>query len=417
MGEAREAMIPQLDPLDLVDPERFARNGYPHALWTKLRAEAPVAKIEAPGFHPFWAITKHADVVRVSSQPRRFSNAYGLTLVPTPAPLGPIRSQMVVMLDPPRHRPVRRLASPRFTPSAVAAHRAEIEGIAAEILDGVATAGATGECDFVERIAAPLPIAVISWMLGVPREDWDLLYRLTNEVIGASDPEFRREGETPEKTARRARKELHIYLERLIEKRRSEPGDDLVSQLVHAELDGKPTPHELVLANCELFVEAGNETTRNAISGGLLAFYEHRDQWERLRDHPELLPAAVEEILRWVSPIIYFIRVATEDCELRGEKIRAGEQLALYYASANRDEDVFEEPFSFRIDRGSRRHLAFGIGEHVCLGAHLARVELETVFRHLLGRLEEFELSGPVERLSSTVNGGIKHLPLRYRLT
>jgi cholest-4-en-3-one 26-monooxygenase len=409
--------IPGIDPLDLVDPERFARKGYPHAVWTKLRAEAPVAKIEAPRFHPFWAVTKHADIVAISSQPRRFSNAYGLTLVPADVPLRPLRSEMVVMLDPPRHRPVRKLASPRFTPRAVQAHSADIERIAAEILDEAATAGATSEGDFVERIAAPLPIAVIAWILGVPRDDWDLLYRLTNEVIGASDPEFRREGETPEKTARRARKELHVYLERLIEARRRSPGNDLVSQLIRSELEGKPTSHELILANCELFVEAGNETTRNAISGGLLAFCEHRREWERLRANPELLPDAVEEILRWVSPIIYFVRVATEDCEVRGEKVRAGEQLALYYASANRDEEVFENPFEFRIDRRQGRHLAFGIGEHVCLGAHLARVELETVFRHLLGRLEEFELSGPVQRLSSTVNGGIKHLPLRYRLS
>ena len=416
MAEARTPRIPGVDPLDLVDPERFARNGYPHAVWTRLRAEAPVARFAPPGFRPFWAITKHADIVDISSQPLRFSNAYGITLAAADQPMVPIRSEMIVMLDPPRHRPVRKLASPRFTPRAVRAHDADVERIAVEILDQAATGGATSECDFVERIAAPLPIAVISWILGVPREDWKLLYRWTNEVIGASDPEFQRPGETPAQTARRARRELHIYLERLIERRRSDPGDDLVSELLDAELDGAPVPLDLLLQNFELFVEAGNETTRNAISGGLLAFCEHRGEWERLRARPELLPQAVEEIVRWVTPIIYFTRVATEDCEVRGEKIRAGEQLALYYASANRDEEVFDDPFEFRIDRRPNRHLAFGIGEHVCLGAHLARVELETIFRHLLGRLEAFELSGPVERLSSAVNGGIKHLPLRYRL-
>jgi cholest-4-en-3-one 26-monooxygenase len=408
--------IPGIDPLALVDPDRYARNGYPHALWTRLRADAPVARFEPQGFRPFWAITKHADIVSISSQPQRFSSTYGITLVPANAPLAPIRSEMVVMLDPPRHRSVRKLVSPRFTPRAVQEHRADIERITDEILDEAATGDATGECDFVERIAAPLPIAVIAWMLGVPRDDWTLLYRWTNEVIGASDPEFRREGETAEKTSRRARKELRAYLEDLIEQRRRDPGDDLVSRLIQAECDGAPTTHELILANCELFVEAGNETTRNAISGGLLAFCEHRGEWEKLRAHPELLRGATEEILRWVTPIIYFTRVATEDCEVRGEKIRSGEQLALYYASANRDEDVFEEPFEFRIDRHPNRHVAFGIGEHVCLGAHLARVELETILRHLLARLEKFELAGPVERLSSVVNGGIKRLPLRYRL-
>ena len=417
MEPARAAALPGIDPLDLVDPERFARNGYPHQLWTRLRAEAPVAQFAPPGFRPFWAITRHADIEAIASQPLRFSSAYGITLAAADAPTGPFPAEMIVMLDPPRHRAVRKLQSPRFTPRAVESHRADIERIAAEILDAAATGGAAQQCDFVERIAAPLPIAVIAWILGLPRDDWQLMFRLTNEVIGASDPEFRRPGETPAKTARRARKELHAYLDRLIEQRRSQPGDDLTSALIAARLEGEPLTTEQLIAHLELLVEAGNETTRNAISGGLLAFCQNRGEWERLRARPELLPSAVEEILRWVTPITHFTRTATADCELRGEKIRAGDQLALYFASANRDESVFAQPFSFRIDRRPNPHLAFGIGEHVCLGAHLARVELETIFRHLLGRLEEFELSGPVERLGSAVNGGIKHLPLRYRLT
>jgi cytochrome P450 len=407
-------LTPDIDPFDLVDPERFARNGYPHAVWTRLRAEAPVAHFAPPGYRPFWAITKHADIARISSQPMRFSNAQGIMLGPADAVIPP--SEMVVMLDPPRHRPMRKLATPRFTPRAVRAKRADIERIAVEILDEAATAGATSECDFVERIAAPLPIAVIAWILGVPREDWELLFRWTNEVIGANDPEFQRPGKTPGQTAKHARIELHAYFQRLLEQRRSDPRDDLVSELLRAEVDGAPLTEEQLLAYCELMVEAGNETTRNAISGGLLAFSEQRGEWERLRERPELLPTAMEEILRWVTPITHFTRTATEDCEVRGEKIRAGEQVALFYASANRDEEVFEDPFAFRVDRRPNRHLAFGIGEHVCIGAHLARVELETIFRHLLTRLEEFEVSGPVERLRSAVNGGIKHLPLRYRL-
>ena len=172
-----------------------------------------------------------------------------------------------------------------------------------------------------------------------------------------------------------------------------------------------------LVSYCELLVEAGNETTRNAISGGLLAFSEHRDEWQKLRDRPELLPDAVEEVLRWVSPISHFTRTATEDCEVNGVQIRAGQQVALYFASANRDEEVFEDPFAFRVDRRPNPHLAFGFGEHFCMGAHLARVELESVFRQLLARLESFEIAGPVDRLNSNVNGGIKHLPIRCRLT
>jgi cytochrome P450 len=169
-----------------------------------------------------------------------------------------------------------------------------------------------------------------------------------------------------------------------------------------------------LVSYCELLVEAGNETTRNAISGGLLAFSEHRGEWKRLREQPELLPDAVEEILRWVSPISHFTRTATEDCEVRGALIRAGDQVALYFASANRDEEVFEDPFAFRVDRRPNPHLAFGFGEHFCMGAHVARVELETIFRHLLARLESFEIVGNVERMRSIVNGSIKRLPLGY---
>jgi cholest-4-en-3-one 26-monooxygenase len=403
-----------IDPLDLVDPERFARNGYPHAVWTRLRAEAPVAYFEPPGYQPFWAITKHADIVDVASQPERFSNQHGLILGPLGAPAQP--SEMIVTLDPPRHGPLRRVAMPRFTPRAIRSRNEEIERIAVEILDETAIAGDSVEFDFVERIAAPLPIAVISWMLGVPRSDWGLLFRWTNEVIGKDDPEFRRPGETPGQTIRRARGELHGYLGALIEERRRSPGDDIVSHLIGAEIDGEPLTEEQLLMYCELIVEAGNETTRNAISGGLLAFAEHRAEWEKLREHPELMPDAVEEILRYVSPIIHFTRMATERGEIHGVEIAEGERVALFFASANRDEDVFDDPFAFRVDRHPNPHLSFGIGAHFCMGAHLARLEMETVFRHLLTRLDDFEVSGPVERLNSAVNGGIKHLPLRCRL-
>jgi cholest-4-en-3-one 26-monooxygenase len=410
---SRIAPPASIDPMDLVDPERFARNGYPHAAWTCLRAEAPVAYFEPPGYQPFWAISTHADIVEIASQPVVFSNAYGLILGPIGAPVQP--TEMIVTLDPPRHGPLRRVAMPRFTPRAIRSRHEEIERIAVEILDEVAADGAD-EFDFVARIAAPLPIAVISWIFGVPRSDWQLLFQWTNEVIGKDDPEFRRPGETAGQTIKRARGEMHAYLGNLIEERRRDPGDDIVSHLLSATIDGEPLTELQLLMYCELIVEAGNETTRNAISGGLLAFSEHRAEWEKLRDQPELLPDAVEEMLRWVSPIIHFTRTATEDAEVRGVKIREGDHVALFFASANRDEEVFDDPFAFRIDRRPNPHLAFGSGQHFCMGAHLARLEMETVFRHLLTRLEWFEVTGPAERLNSAVNGGIKHLPLGCRL-
>jgi cholest-4-en-3-one 26-monooxygenase len=410
---AAERMM-AIDPLDLVDPGRYAARGYPHETWTRLRAEAPIAYIEAAGYKPFWAITKHADIMEVAKQPQRFSSAQGITLAREGArPFPP--TEILVMIDPPRHGPMRRVVNARFTPKAVRARQGDVDRIALDIVDGVATAAQGGTGDFVSQIAAPFPLAVIAWIIGVPSADWGLLFRWTNEIIGKDDPEFRRPDETPGQTIKRARGELRAYFERLVETRRDDPQDDLVSGLLGGTVDGAPLTDEQLLSYCELFVEAGNETTRNAISGGLLAFCEHPAEWEKLRANPDLLPEATEEILRWSSPISHFTRVATEDCAVHGVQIAAGDQLALYFASANRDEDVFDDPFSFRVDRTPNPHLAFGFGEHVCLGAHLARVEIETIFRHLLTRLGSFELAGHVERLTSAVNGSIKQLPLRYR--
>jgi cytochrome P450 len=407
--------VTTVDPLDLLESERYEQRGYPHDVWTHLRNEAPVAFLEAPGHKPFWAITKHADITEISAQPHVFSNAHGITLVREgAAPVPP--TDMIVLLDPPRHGPMRRLVTGQFTPRAIRAIRPELERIAGDLLDGAMPAGSSGELDFVHDVAAPFTLAVIAWRLGVPSDDWPLLYRWTNEIIGKDDPDFRRPGETPGQTIMRARGEVHSYFARLIDARRdTPPGDDLVSVLLAANIDGEPLSTDALLNYCELLVEAGNETTRNAISGAILAFCESPGEWDRLQAEPANMPNAVEEILRWVSPISHFARVATQDAQVRGQQIHAGDQLALYFASANRDEDIFDDPFTFRIDRHPNPHLAFGVGEHFCVGAHLARAEIDVLFRLLLARVERFELAGPVERLRSTINGSIKHLPVKYR--
>jgi cholest-4-en-3-one 26-monooxygenase len=277
---------------ELVDPTQHARDGYPHELWTRLRAEEPVAYVEPPEYEPFWAITKHADILEISKQPLRFSSAQGITLRRAGAPV--FASEMVVMLDPPRHGPVRRVASGRFTPRAVRERRADIERIAVDILDTATPASTDRELDFVDQIAAPFPLGVIAWILGVPDDDWGQLFRWTNEVIGKDDPEYRRAGESPGQTIKRARGEVHAYFRTLIDARRRAPQDDLVSELLQGTVDGAPLTEEQLVSYCELLVEAGNETTRNAISGGLLAFSEHGDEWEKLRARPELLPYAAE---------------------------------------------------------------------------------------------------------------------------
>lgn len=396
------------DARRLVDADSYARNGYPHELWTRLRATDPVARVEPETHVPFWAVTRHADVVHVAAHPELFSSAQGITLRPTGATIPP--SEIVVMLDPPKHAKVRRVLSGRFTPRAVRACADDLDRIAGEVVESAVGAD---PLDFVARVAAPFPLAVVAWLLGVPRDDWELMFRWTNEIIGKDDPEYRQPGETPGQTIKRARREVHAYFIQLIEARRNDPDDGLVSALIAGEIDGRPLDDEQLLGYCELLVEAGNETTRNAISGGLLAFAEHPAEWDRLRADPSLVDLAADEILRWVSPISHFARTALRDCQVSGATIAAGDQLAIYFASANRDEGVFADPFDFRIDRRPNPHLAFGFGEHVCMGAHMARLELQAVFRHLLTRLEAFEVVGTVERLRSTVNGSIKRLPLR----
>jgi cholest-4-en-3-one 26-monooxygenase len=256
---------------------------------------------------------------------------------------------------------------------------------------------------------------LIAEQLGVPRQDWEQLFTWTNETIGGADPEFQ-QGTTANETMDRARIGLFTYFNDLCEKRRKEPQDDLTSVIANSTLDGEPLPTLELLSYFFLLVVAGNETTRNATSGGLLAFIENPEQWRLLKSDPSLIGRAVEEIVRWTTPVIQFARTPTQDTEIRGQKIKAGETMCLFYPSANRDEEVFEAPFRFDISRDPNPHLAFGIGEHFCLGANLARLELEVIFNQLAERLDHVELAGPVERLRSSFVGGIKHMPIRYEM-
>jgi cytochrome P450 len=250
---------------------------------------------------------------------------------------------------------------------------------------------------------------------------WPTMFDWTNRIIGSTDPEYQVEGQTTTETFQAARLQLFAYFAEMARERkagaaRGIASEDIVSVIANSEIDGAGLPDRELLSYFFLLVVAGNETTRNAMTGGLLALLDHRDQWERLRRDPSLVDSAVEEIVRWTTPVIQFCRTPVEDVEIRGKKIRAGENLCLFYPSANRDEEIFKDPFAFRIDRKPNRHIAFGIGEHFCLGANLARLELRVMFRHLVARLAECEPTGPPERLRSSFVGGIKRMPIRYRL-
>ena len=402
------------ESFNLIHPDDYARWGYPHEIWKRLRREDPVHRVENKVGVPYWAVTKHADVVEISKRPDRFLNGPRLVIShENDEPPPDVFPPTLIQMDPPKHGVYRQLVSKRFTPRFLEKYHGEIEQIGREIVD---TLGDEGECDFVREVSAPLPIAVIAWMLGLPKSDWRLLFDWTNRVIGAGDPEYQKPGKTPNETAREAMTEVFFYFSKLVEEKRKKPADDLVTLFTRAEVDGKPLPPMDILAWCMIIVIAGNETTRNGTSGGMLAFVENQGELRRLQNDPKLLPHAIEEVVRWTSPIIHFARTATEDYELRGKRIRKGDTVALFYPSANRDEEVFDEPYTFRIDRDPNRHIGFGIGEHFCLGSHLARLELSVAYKHLLPRVEAISLTGPVERLHSSLVGGIKHLPIRYKL-
>jgi cholest-4-en-3-one 26-monooxygenase len=406
-----------LDELDVIGPDFYAAHGYPHEAWRRLRRESPIHWFDLPGGVGFWAVTRRADLVRISKQPERFINGPRLAIFEEGAPVEGERTfvRQLLNMDPPEHGEFRRAASSWFTPRAIERRRPEVERITRDLLDEMAGDGALREGDFVSDLAAPLTLSVLADMLGVPREDWQRMFRWTNQIAGAADPEFG-DVESGFAAVEQTRNELFGYFAKLAEARRADPRDDIVSVLSRAEVAGAPMRPLELLSYFLLLVVAGNETTRNAASGGLLALIENPDQWAKLRASPARVDTAVEEIVRWTSPVIQFCRTAVEDVELHGRKIRAGDAFCLFYPSANRDEAVFDEPDRFRVDRRPNPHVGFGIGEHFCLGANLARLELRVIFRDLVARLEHVELAGPVERMRSSFLGGMKRMPIRYRL-
>jgi cholest-4-en-3-one 26-monooxygenase len=414
-----QGSAPSAVPLDpgrvLLDPVRYAREGYPDALFRRLRDEAPVCRVSDP-MVPYWAITRHRDIVEVCRDPERFSNLPHFQ-INIDAPFGSEDArepETIIQMDPPRHRRFRELVSHRFTPRALLPVEAALDPIADEVIDALEQDGAEGVCDFVERLATPFPMAVIAWLLEVPRSDWPLLFEWTNGVVAPNEPEYQRPGETPHETRLRSSKALYDYFGDLAREREKTGGDDLVTLLARARIDGRPLPPHILSSYYMLLIVAGNETTRNAISGGLQAFLENPERWDELVADPRLVKDAGEEILRWSTPVVQMARTATCDVELRGQKIRRGETLACFYASANRDERVFADPYTFRFDRRPNPHLAFGIGEHFCVGAHLARIEVRSMLRRLTARFERFEAAGEPARLQSSTTGGYKRLPVRY---
>ena len=409
---------------DLINASAYGQKGIPHDLWTHLRKESPVYWYAQRGHTPFWAITKHEDIMEVSSQPEIFSNEAGGIIVLNEAQIqsfleggsGSPLAQMktIITMDPPEHRSYRKVASGYFTPRGVTNLDEIVKSSATAIFDELPD---EGEVDFIEMIAQKHPLRVLATILGIDEEQEERLLVITQELFGGEDPDMQRQGEDREAARKELGMEFYMLFDEIIKDRRDCPRDDLATMLANAELsDGCPLGQLETLGYYLIVFTAGHDTTRNALSGAISAFLDHPDQFERLRQDPSLSKSAVDEIVRWTTPVNYMKRQAVQDYELRGQKIKAGEELALFYCSANRDEDVFEDPFTFDITRSPNRHLGFGWAEHYCLGAHLAKASMKALTEEMVRRIEWMEPDGERTFISSNFVVGLKTLPVKYKL-
>ncbi|WP_409492237.1 cytochrome P450 [Amycolatopsis sp. cmx-11-12] len=393
--------------VDLKDPDLFARDeAGPVLRW--LRANAPVYWHGEPDGGGFWALTRYRDIVGVYADDQTFSSRFGMRLDSDPAAVEQVSQRMLIVSDPPDHTALKRVFSGAFGPAEMPRFRQRVEQVVRETLREALTAG---EIDFVDVVAKRIPNYVVCDLMGVPRQDWEWLGGVTSDAFD-SDSEADRAG---------AHAEIFLYFSELLAERRRNPGDDFVSKIAAASRtagpDGgrRPLTDEEIVFNCNGVLAGANETTRYSAAGAILAFIENPEQWQRIRaDGSEAtLSTAVEEVLRWTTPGVHALRTATKDTRIAGTPIRAGDRVALWNASANRDEEVFERPDEFVITRSPNRHLAFGHGRHLCLGARLARLELSVFLAELRTQVARLELTGRPERTPSNFTWGLRTLPVR----
>ena len=413
-----------LADINMSDEEMFER-GESHEAFRILRKQDRFHWTpETEYVKGFWNLTKYEDVLFVSRHPELFSSERGIVAF---EPLNPDEfnaaatgnGKMLITMDPPRHVKLRRIVNKGFTPRAVNEMESHIRQITTTILDGIAK---KGSADFVLDVASQIPLAVICGMMGVEEKDWPLMFQLTNKVLGPADPEYQtdvpeEQRGTPEAaqlTGNMGTMQMFGFFAQTLMARRSDRRDDLISVLCESELDGEALTDEDILWFCFLLILAGNETTRNAMTGGLLALCENPGEKSRLLADMSLLPSAVEEVLRYVSPVMHMARNVMQDTEINGHAVKKDERVVMWYPAINRDEDVFPDAERFDITRSPNEHLAFGIGEHFCLGAGFARLELKVLYEELFRRFPDIEMDGPAERLRSNFIGGIKHLPVKF---
>jgi cytochrome P450 len=395
-------------------PKAYADEPKLHAALSHLRANAPVSWVEVPTYEPFWAITKHADIMDIERANDVFTNYPRPVLVTADDDKrqAAVGVRTLIHMDDPQHRGVRVIGADWFRPKAMRALRKRADELAKVYVDKMDSIGP--ECDFVQQVAVNYPLYMIMSLLGVPESDFPLMLKLTQELFGNDDDEFKRGADGEAQMS--ALLEMFEYFTALIASRRENPTEDLASAIANAKVDGEPLSDIDTISYYAIIAAAGHDTTSATISGGMLALIENHDQRRLLTADLDRMPLATEEMIRWVTPVKAFMRTAAEDATVRGVPIAAGESVLLSYVSGNRDEDVFDDPFSFDVTRDPNKHIAFGYGVHFCLGAALARMEVSSFFSELLPRLGSVELAGEPQHVATTFVGGLKHLPIRYSL-
>ena len=421
-----QAVETPLDPREignqLVSAQAFADLGRIHGVLAALRAHGRPLWVTPDDYRPFWAVGRHPQIVEASSDNELFISSRRLNLMSRLQEAAAFKGaqrygrvlRTLVHMDEPDHKKYRAVAQTWFTAAAVKRQQAILEALAHEFAAKLDVAP-NGEIDFAAEVATLFPLRVIMAILGIPLEDLPLMHRLTKTLSAPNDPDFSSD------TARGdsmfdSIPEFTDYFLKVIADRRRQPRDDLASVIANGNIDGGPLGELEAVSYFITMAVAGHDTTAAAMAGGCQALAERPEQWARLKQQPALLKSAADEMIRWVTPIKHFMRTATRDCELGGQAIRAGEALALYYLSANFDDQVFREPLEFRIDRNPNKQIAFGFGPHVCLGMALSRLELTVWFGEMLRRVDALEMAGPVRLLESNFLGGYKSVPIRCTL-
>lgn len=413
---------------NLVDPLAYGEAHGLHNDFTWLRANLPVSKAHVNGFDPFWVVTRHADIAEISRQNALFHNGDRPTVLTDCASEAFVRKLMgmphlvrsLVQMDAPDHPKYRAVTQQWFTHQSTKKLEERIRGIARAQIEKMLASG--GQCDFVRDVAANYPLQVIMEILGVPHEDEARMLMLTQQLFGSQDPELNRSRQQVLDMAQVLQQlqavvaDFSDYFRKLTQARRDQPRDDVATVIANAQIDGRPMSDFEAMSYYIIIAAAGHDTTSSSTSGAMWALCEQAGELEKLRSNPASIPGLVEEAVRWTVPVQHFMRTAMQDYELRGVKIAAGDWLMLCYLSGNRDEEVFEAPFTFRSDRTPNRHIAFGTGAHACLGQHLARLEMRILFEELIPRLKTVELTGEPRRSSSTFVGGPKTLPIKFTL-